>query len=243
MIKSLDSFRLKINQFLIRVIKAISALGLTAESRQYWLRHKREKSWLHDGGESFKKTDFNFLSQASVVLDIGGYTGEFIAPLLCKYGSRIYTYEPVPEFAEKLRDRFLSNNSVNVINAAVGAKSGTIKLNLGHGGTSLFKTAENENSGVITAKMLGIAGIVKELNEIDLLSINCEGGEYEILEALTEGGLANKIACYFIQFHDVAGDSDTRRNKILRDLSHTHKLVYDYPWVWTRLDRINSSNG
>lgn len=243
MINFLDSFRLKINQFLIRVIKALSALGLTADSRQYWLRHKREKSWLHDGGESFKKSDFDFLSEASVVVDIGGYTGEFIAPLVCKYGCKIYTYEPVPEFYEKLRQRFLVNKSVVVVNAAVGARPGSIELNLGHAGTSHFKTAENDNSGVITAKMLGIVDIIKEVNEIDLLSINCEGGEYELLEALIEAGLTNKVACYFIQFHDFAADSVSRRNKILGDLCQSHKLIYDYPWVWTRLDRVNLPNG
>ncbi len=239
MINFLDRIRIKLNKFLIRLIKLISAFGLTPDSRLYWKRHKNEKKWLADGGELGKKTDFDFLNENSIVVDIGGYTGEFIAPLVCKYGCNVISYEPVPDFYKLLQQRFLKNKKVKLVNSAVGAREGSINLNLGDAGTSSFLTPENSHLNIITSKIENIVNIVNKFNNIDLLALNCEGAEYEIIDEIIKFNLCEKIKCFFIQFHDVNIECKLKRTSLINMLALSHEIIYDYPWVWTRLDRKN----
>jgi FkbM family methyltransferase len=237
MIEKLDNLRIFINTNMIRAIKLISFFGITADSRSYWIRHKREQKWLKEDGELVKKNDFDFLNSNSVVLDIGGYTGEFIVPLFCKYASNIICYEPVPKYFNELKRRFLKNtNKVTLINKAVGAKNGFIQLNIAEAATSSFARPENNTGCSFTVEVEGIIDIVNRLGKVDLLSLNCEGAEYEILDELIVNQLSGCIQTIFVQFHEVENNSDVKRINIINNLSLTHNLIYDYEWVWTRFD-------
>jgi FkbM family methyltransferase len=236
MIGLLDSIRIGLNRFLIRAIKLISSLRLTADSRVYWTRHLRERPWLRDGGEVFKKTDFNFLDENSLIIEVGGFTGDFIAPLFCKYNCEIITYEPVPEFYTVLAERFRFNKKVTAVNEAVGAANGLLSLNVGSAGTSMFLTPENNKGKELVVKVSSILDIVGKTPIVDLLALNCEGSEYEILNALSNDMLTKRIRCIFVQFHEVEDVSPNKKDSVMAKLLQTHELSYDYPWVWTRFD-------
>jgi hypothetical protein len=60
---------------------------------------RRVRGWYADPTHVTRLTDFD-LNAESLVLDVGGYRGDWALEILCKYGSRIEVFEPVPEFYE-----------------------------------------------------------------------------------------------------------------------------------------------
>ena len=60
--------------------------------------------YLEAGGDSLR-LDYP-LNKNSVIIDAGGYIGDFAADMSHKFGCRIDVFEPVAEYAEKIRERF-----------------------------------------------------------------------------------------------------------------------------------------
>jgi hypothetical protein len=156
LIRKLDSWRLSFNRFLIRVVKLVAWLGLTRASRAYWTRHKRESFWLKSGGEAYRKTDFDLLSPSSTVVDIGGFTGEFIAPIVCKYNCTCYVYEPIPDFYRLLKARFLKNDRVLTYEKGVGAEAGRRLIYNADAGSSFFSTADTQGAQKLDIDVVGV---------------------------------------------------------------------------------------
>ena len=78
-------------------------------------------------------------------------------------------------------------------------------------------------------------GIVKELNlskDIDLISINIEGGEYSLLDRIIESGFISHIKELQVQFHTTVPNAAKERKRIVEKLLQTHNSSYSYPFVW-----------
>jgi hypothetical protein len=89
---------------------------------------------------------------------------------------------------------------------------------------SVKKTIEFEDAAEFFGK--------HNIESIDLLKVNIEGGEYELLPRLLETGLINRIKILQIQFHNVGWDSEMRMELICRELAKTHSPTYQYKFVW-----------
>lgn len=70
------------------------------------------------------------------------------------------------------------------------------------------------------------------IDDIDLMKINIEGGEYELLEEIISQNYQNKIRNILIQFHNLSEDPIKRREKIIKKLSETHQIKFSYDFVW-----------
>ena len=172
------------------------------------------------------------LGPDGLVLDVGGYRGEFSAEACWRFGARCLVVEPVPSFAEGLREKFAGNGRVRVLEAALGAAEGTLDLGLAADGTSAFK----QGAKTVSARQVDAAALVEKERPIALLKLNIEGGEYEVLERLIGAGLLGAIPSVLVQFHDVAEDSKRRRDAIRAALAGSHGEVFSYPFVWERWD-------
>ena len=72
-----------------------------------------------------------------------------------------------------------------------------------------------------------------EIDKISLMKINIEGGEYELLEYLTnQQKFLERIENIQVQFHDFESDSKKRMKNIQNILSRTHYLTYQFEFVW-----------
>ena len=56
--------------------------------------------WYADGGDYELRFDYD-LDDESVVLDVGGYQGQWASDLFSRYRCRIYVFEPVSVSCEK----------------------------------------------------------------------------------------------------------------------------------------------
>lgn len=147
------------------------------------------------------------LSPGDVVLDIGANVGVFSAYLAALYpGVRILAFEPVPETFAVLRRNLDRNGirSVEAHNLGVNGDGRALELrcnprNSG-GATALGALDPTGGEHLVTCPCITLDEIFRR-NAIDrcrLLKIDCEGGEYEILQTTT---MLNRVEYLRGEFH------------------------------------------
>lgn len=170
------------------------------------------------------------LDGTSQVLDFGGYLGDWSAEILHRYGAQIHIFEPVEEFVAQLNCRFAGDNRISIHPFAIGLKEGVRHLHLNGDGTSAFSDGE-----IALVEFRTATSLVPLLPDtVDLASINIEGGEYELIPALAQAKLLERIDLIFIQFHRVSDESVTReqRETCRTLLTATHECLWAYDFVW-----------
>lgn len=176
------------------------------------------------------------LNSDSLVFDVGGYEGTFAQGIFDRYGCNIFVFEPVQEFYEKIIERFKDNPKITVFNHGLFDETTKVNIGVDGDGSSIYLP------GVKTEKirLINISDFVKSNNisHVDLLKINIEGGEYTLLEYLTETGFIKIFDNIQIQFHKrlvhhaIVEDAKELRNDIIKRLRKTHKRQWNYPYVW-----------
>lgn len=188
--------------------------------------------FLEKGGKKLR-LDYP-LGKNSIVIDVGGYVGDFAADIIQKFNCKIDVFEPVVEYAEKIRELFVSNSNVQVIEAGLGAIDKEELISIEGLGSSVFGNSARE----CFREKIRIISAVDYIESqaypiIDLMKINIEGGEYELLNSLlNQPSLIKKIRYFQIQFHDFVPDAQERRADIHQKLSETHELMWDFPFIW-----------
>lgn len=174
------------------------------------------------------KYEYN-LSPADLVLDIGGYEGNWAAEINRRFNCRVLVFEPSLEHARKLFDRFGGKNpKVFVYNQAVGGRSGI--LNIGIQGDSTGEFAASENRQSCTVRDIG--ELITQVGKIAVCKINAEGAEFSILERILECGLAAMVENFQIQFHTIVPNYQARYEAICGGLDKTHNRTFYAPWCW-----------
>lgn len=87
------------------------------------------------GGNDLIQDDLP-LEQDGLVIDAGGYHGEWTAEMLTRYGCHSELFEPVPAFAKQCRVRYQHNARVRVHQAALGGSNRTTQFSFAENGTS-----------------------------------------------------------------------------------------------------------
>ncbi len=166
------------------------------------------------------------------VIDAGGYEGEWAALMAWQYGCRILVIEPVSDFFRAIGKRFVNNDRVEVIHAALGGADGTVRITVGGAGSSIYGRGEQVES----VSMCDAAILLQSRSpgEIACLKLNIEGAEYDVLDRLANAGMLPSIRSFLIQFHRGVPNCDTRRQAIQAKLAQSHHPVFDYPFVWER---------
>ena len=73
-----------------------------------------------------------------------------------------------------------------------------------------------------------------QLKSVDLMKINIEGGEFSLLERMTDVNLHTQVDCFLIQFHEWHPNAYQRRARIRKTLAKTHNLQWDYHFIWEK---------
>lgn len=175
----------------------------------------------HILNEIFVRNDYDFISGSqSIVVDIGaniGITSLFFSRL--SYVDKIYAFEPVKDTFEQAQYNFSLNDKIQKIakikNIGLGKNSRkelflfdrNWKGNTGLRGKSSPSYEDNTNAKKIEVQLesatLEIGNIVAEnIGKNVIVKMDCEGGEYEILEDLYQSGMINKINVLLLEWHD-----------------------------------------
>lgn len=193
--------------------------------------------WFDIQGDETIRLDYP-LNENSVVFDIGGFHGDFAAKILCKYNSNILIFEPIYEYYNLIKNRFLNNSKVKIYN--IGLSNNTLRSKISKEGSSssIFKSNTNQYEYI---NLVSISEFINSnsITNIDLMKINIEGGEYDLLTELLEKGMINISKYYQIQFHPFIKDANNKREKIRSNLSRTHSIQWEFPFVWESWERNN----
>lgn len=225
-------------KFFSRILAKASKLFFWLSKKIYTpIQEKRVKNWYKDQGTHpfYKDNDKNHrylydLNEDSLVFDIGGYKGQWASDIFSMYCCRIHIFEPVKKFADRIEERFKYNNKIKVFKFGLGNKNETVPIMVDADASSVFKR-EGERENILIYDIMEIIH-ENEIEEIDLLKINIEGGEYTVLERLIQSGFIKQIKNIQVQFHDFVENAKEKKDSIQKKLSKTHYLTYEYPWVW-----------
>jgi FkbM family methyltransferase len=151
-------------------------------------------------------------SSDGIVVDIGAHIGVAAVVLAQLHRGRIFCFEPLPQNCEFLRLNLKLNNltNVQVIPAAVMAADGSVAFEVnphlsvvGHAGHVIrgdplsFTQKLQLRSVSLTSALAGFPG-----SQIELMKLDCEGGEYGIVEQITPE-LAMRIRNITLEVHDL----------------------------------------
>jgi FkbM family methyltransferase len=168
------------------------------------------------------------LNSSSLIIDLGGYKGEWALEMYQKYKCLIRVYEPIPEFHAACCVKVAGLDNFQVHCAGVGDSNREEELVMADNGTGMFA----EGSEKIKIKVVDIIDVIKDLPKVDLIKLNIEGMEFEVLESLIKHDMLKKFINLQIQFHRYGDDYENRYNEIKRALKKTHHATYCYEWVW-----------
>ena len=195
---------------------------------------KRVKPWFLINGDNTLRLKYN-LDQNSIVMDLGGYKGDWAAQIWNLYKPSIYVFEPYKPYCDSIRKRFSGNQKIQVFEFGLGAKSEQLGFSVAENASSVFNSGEKTASIQIES----IKQFLEEnkINTVDLIKINIEGGEFELLEYLLESGLITRFDNIQVQFHDFVPDAENRMKAIQHKLAATHYTTYQYEFVWENWKR------
>jgi FkbM family methyltransferase len=143
------------------------------------------------------------------IIDIGANVGLFTMFAVSKYpDSTVYSYEPIySNFQQLVKNKELnSTQKIYCFNKAACGHNGRIKINFDK--TDSFTTSATiinnggDNKDSMEVSCLTLSEVFKEnnLDNCDLLKLDCEGAEYDILYN-TPKDILNKIDQMAIEVH------------------------------------------
>ncbi len=170
------------------------------------------------------------LKPGDVVLDVGGYRGDWAERMTALYGVTVHVFEPHPRFVGHLTDRFAGRSDVHIHGYAMGAAAGTLDLSDDENASSALVASVATVSGEVRP----VGQVFKELglDDVAVVKMNIEGGEYDLLPALIEAGLMERIDRLTVQFHRYSAAQVGQRDVIRAELARTHDCVWEYPFIW-----------
>ena len=166
------------------------------------------------------------LDKNSIVFDLGGYKGDYANDINNICNCKLFLFEPWPDYYWGCVSRFKKNDNISCFNFGLGSNNEKILMFYDKDGTNTF-IDRNPILGHTHASMTNYEDFIKShgIQFIDLMKINTEGGEFDLLEFLTQDSnkeLISKIGKIQIQFHDFVPGAIERRDKIISKLRDTH---------------------
>jgi FkbM family methyltransferase len=198
-------------------------------------------AWIAAGNDRTLRLDYD-LDPQSVVLDVGGYVGQWASDIYARYRCTVHVFEPVPKFAAAVESRFARNPDVYVHPFGLGGATRDETISVAGVGSTVLerpgRTADRQERVRVVAAVdfLGDAGI----GDVALAKINIEGGEYELLEHVLDEGLAPRFRDLQVQFHDFVPGARGRMEAIQQRLGATHRLTWQEEFIWENWRRTDT---
>lgn len=191
--------------------------------------YKTVQLWFSHKGDDTHRVNYN-LNENSIVFDLGGYHGEWTQKIYQKYNCFVYVFEPITELYEAIVEKFKSFEKIKVFNFGLSDVDKKINITLSNDGSSFYISGGNQ----IECEVKSISKFIKEndLSNIDLIKINIEGDEYPVLKSLLDNNQIEIFKDIQVQFHEFIPNARLLRKELQDRISNTHKLTYNYEFVW-----------
>jgi FkbM family methyltransferase len=158
-----------------------------------------------------------------IVVDIGANVGIFSIYCSLLGAKEIFAFEPEDDNRTMLIKNMNANHisNINFSSFAVSGKNETFEIYKAQGATKRTEYADKElDVKKQKVKAKAINEILDGMQEIAVMKIDCEGGEYPIFAAITEENL-KKIKYITMEFHK---STQEEYGIMLAKLSLTHNV-------------------
>lgn len=176
-------------------------------------------------------------SHESIIV-LGGYRGDSASFYLQSYpDSTIHVFEPVPDYMQILRVRFLGNN-IRLYQKAASSSKNSIEIGLSEDSSGAYSESQQR----LTAESRVFSEFLDFLDsKVGLAEINIEGGEYDLLLHFLVHS-SNLPRVLLVQFHKTVKNPDHQRALCRRALQEAdYKQVFNFDWIWERWDLENDA--
>ncbi|MCC5951653.1 MAG: FkbM family methyltransferase [Acidimicrobiia bacterium] len=180
------------------------------------------------------------LDEHSVVLDVGAFVGQWCEKVVERYGATVHAFEPAPQAVAALRRRSAADPRIVTHPVGLSDRDTTATMEIHGPGSNVYSTTGEGD--VVEIQLRDVAAVLDSLDvdRVDLLKVNIEGGEYDLFDRLIETGWLPRIRTVLVQFHEWHPGAYRRRFRIRRALSRHHRQVWNYPWMWEKWTRIGT---
>ena len=210
----------------------VTWINCLAEPKQN-LMHKK---WLVDNGEKLLRQDLR-LKAVSVVIDVGGFTGEWASDIWGLFQPEMFIFEPVPQFFEYIKFRFRNMSKIKCYPYGLSSMDKEVAFDVN---SDASKEIVGSSGGLILHDVVyDFKNIGLSDRKIDVMQINIEGGEYELLERMVNANLIKNVRTLLIQFHNFSESDPLSYKKTTALLNRSHTQVWKYEFVWERWDLKN----
>ena len=209
----------------------INIINIIKKIKNFFYKNVQTKEFLQfisDGGDTviFKNI---ILNKDSVIIDGGGFNGEFTDEILKKNFYKIYIYEPDKNFYNNLLKKYKFEKKVEILNLALFNKEQTITLSENSNASSIMESRKDGTK----VKAVDISKEFKKYKNIDLLKLNIEGAEYNVISRLIETQEINKVKYLLVQFHKEHDVDGSKFEKINLEILKNYNIIFNYKYVWS----------
>jgi FkbM family methyltransferase len=146
--------------------------------------------------------------------DIGAFRGYTAGVMALAGASEVRAFEPAPLNQQAVR-RVMALNldlPIKLVEAAVGAEEGTIKITIHEDSSMNFVGEDTSGRPAIDAKMLALDSFVEacETPSPQLLKIDVEGAESSVLRGASKT-LRESVREIFVEFHHAEAEKECER--------------------------------
>ncbi|KAK3577316.1 hypothetical protein CHS0354_008410 [Potamilus streckersoni] len=145
--------------------------------------------------EHIRITHHTYLKNKDVVMiEIGGNRGDDATEFVKLYNPRYIILEPLEDYFNILKEKFKNNSKVTVVNVGLGIKNEVAMVSIE--GVNACATSKFSGNGktplYITNATKFLMNLGVGLFDVDLLTTNCEGCEYELVPCCIICDLINR---------------------------------------------------
>lgn len=191
------------------------------------------------------RTHHQYMKERSLLIEVGGNEGADAAALQKLYKPTHIILEPTKYFADKLRERFRDNPRVTVLNFGLHTetKNFSVQVKGRHGeGTSVYSKKKGSTKIMVinSTKFFNDLGVGQI--EVDLLSMDCEGCEFGVLENIFLTNMTRYFKNIQMEWHSGLKriqNQVQRYCQIVEMLSRTHRPTFQFRYIyenWRRKD-------
>ncbi|OWF49232.1 uncharacterized protein LOC110452079 [Mizuhopecten yessoensis] len=188
-------------------------------------------------------TSHSYLDRNSFMIEAGGHRGNDTYEFNSRYHPGFYiVLEPVPVFYDILVKKFQQSPNIAVYNFGIDVKDGNFNISeSSDNAVSIFMTDNQKGRRI---QIVNTTRFFEKLSvrsrEVDLITLNCEGCEYAVLDLLLSTDYIRHFRNIQFQSHRIPGICyPVRRFCWYQELlGKTHKLIFQFKFVWESWARI-----
>ncbi|MEO0456624.1 MAG: FkbM family methyltransferase [Cyanobacteria bacterium P01_A01_bin.114] len=176
------------------------------------------------------------------IVDVGSYIGDFVLYCAHQLGARVIAYEPIAENFEMLERNITLNPAIaeqittvhkGIANADQVVSNVQVMGREIHASSYYYADDPIAEKRTIPCDTLADVLTLNKLERIDLLKVDCEGGEYDIFSEMAQD-VYDRIGTLVFEWHKVP-DWQTKFKRVIErlesagfTLEHRGQLVYGF---------------